>query len=190
MSSKLTDLTVLSGAMSPTDYIYVVTGGDSRKCLASQIRITSTQISNATAVGAALMIAANAAAGRTALGSTTVGDALFIAANAAAGRTALALGTFAVEAVTAVPSLTFADLANIGFNTGTGTKIGTDVGQKIGFWNATPIVQPAGATQAAPAAYATGAFGLDSDANMHALYDLVVAIRTALVNAGIMKGAA
>ena len=61
---------------------------------------------------------------------------------------------------------------------------------KVGFYGTTAIVQPAGATQAAPAAYATGGFGLDSDAHMQALYDLVVAIRTALVNTGIMKGAA
>ena len=79
---------------------------------------------------------------------------------------------------------------NIITDTTTGTKIGTATGQKLGFWNATPIIQPAGATQAAPAAYVTGAFGLDSDANMQALYDLVVAMRTALVNSGIMKGAA
>ena len=84
----------------------------------------------------------------------------------------------------------FSDGVNIQTNTTTGTKIGTATTQKIGFWNATPIVQPSGATQAAPAAYATGAFGLDSDANMQALYDLVVAMRTAMVNSGLMKGAA
>ena len=36
-------------------------------------------------------------------------------------------------------------------------------------------------------AYTTGAFGLNSDANMKALYDLVVAIRAALVADGIMS---
>lgn len=60
----------------------------------------------------------------------------------------------------------------------------------IGLFGVNAVVQPAGATQAAPAAYATGAFGLDSDAHMQALYDLVVAMRTALVNTGIIKGAA
>lgn len=81
-------------------------------------------------------------------------------------------------------------VANIQTDTTTGTKIGTATTQKLGFWNVTPIIQPAGAAQAAPAAYVTGAFGLDSGANMQALYDLVVAMRTALVNSGIMKGAA
>ena len=63
-------------------------------------------------------------------------------------------------------------------------------GDKFGVLGADPVVQPASALQAAPAAYATGAFGLDSDANMEALYDLVVQMRSALVGAGIMKGAA
>lgn len=40
---------------------------------------------------------------------------------------------------------------------------------------------------AAPAAYVTGAFGLDSDANMHAFYDLVIAMRAALLANGILK---
>lgn len=92
--------------------------------------------------------------------------------------------------VQAAGHLQFGEAINILAGTTTGTKIGTATTQKIGFWNAAPIVQPAGATQAAPAAYATGAFGLDSNANMQALYDLVVAMRTALVNVGIMKGAA
>ena len=37
----------------------------------------------------------------------------------------------------------WADAINMVFDTTTGTKIGTTTSQKIGFWNATPIVQPA-----------------------------------------------
>jgi hypothetical protein len=40
-------------------------------------------------------------------------------------------------------SVTIADAQNIILNTITGTKIGTAVGQKLGFWNATPVVQQA-----------------------------------------------
>lgn len=47
--------------------------------------------------------------------------------------------------------------------------------------------QTAYASGGALAAYATGAFGLDSDANMQALYNLVVAMRAALVANGIMS---
>ena len=91
---------------------------------------------------------------------------------------------------TAGGGLQLSEGASIDLGTMTGSKIGNTVSQKLGFWNATPIIQPAGATQVAPAAYVTGAFGLDSNANMQALYDLVVAMRTALVNSGLMKGAA
>lgn len=39
-------------------------------------------------------------------------------------------------------ALTFADAVNLSFNTTTGTKIGTATTQKIGFFNASPVVQP------------------------------------------------
>ena len=105
----------------------------------------------------------------------------------ASGNTTLRLSSSEVEVS---QNMAFINAKNIAFATSTGTKIGTDTLQKIGFWNATPIVQPSGAAQAAPAAYGTGVFGLDSEANMQALYDLVVAMRTAMVNAGLMKGSA
>lgn len=38
---------------------------------------------------------------------------------------------------------TFAEAADIAFGASTGTKVGTATTQKIGFWNATPVVQPA-----------------------------------------------
>ena len=40
--------------------------------------------------------------------------------------------------------ITISDTRNIILATGTGTKIGTATDQKLGFWNATPIVQPSG----------------------------------------------
>lgn len=101
----------------------------------------------------------------------------------------LCTGGTTILAITS-SALTFSNAVNMVFNTTTGTKIGTGTKQKLSFWNATPIVQPSGATQAALAAYATGAFGLDSNANMQAMYDLVMAMRTVLVNTGLMKGAA
>ena len=39
--------------------------------------------------------------------------------------------------------LTVGDAVDIATNTSTGTKIGTATGQKIGFWNTTPVDQPA-----------------------------------------------
>ena len=49
-------------------------------------------------------------------------------------------------------SVTIGDADDIILATGTGTKIGTAVGQKLGFYNKTPVVQPAAAAQAAAAA--------------------------------------
>lgn len=40
-------------------------------------------------------------------------------------------------------TLTFADSLDMVFNTTTGTKIGTAITQKLAFWNAIPVVQPA-----------------------------------------------
>jgi hypothetical protein len=95
-----------------------------------------------------------------------------------------------------------ADASNIVLGTGTGSKIGTATTQKLGFWNATPIVQPAAAAQAAltnstggtadGTLSAVSGTGDDADINNNftELHTLLNAIRTALVNSGIMKGAA
>lgn len=61
---------------------------------------------------------------------------------AADARTNLGLGTMAVQNTASLAGFTFADAANIAFNTSTGTKIGTGTTQKFAFWNATPIAQP------------------------------------------------
>lgn len=125
------------------------------------------------------------------------------------------------------------DGVNLVLGTATGTKIGTDPAQKIAFFDATPVVQPAAAAQVAAAAQgqaavtgstggavstalavitapaANATFSLTDDmtavknalasiaaqlaliktdvANVKTLQD---ATRTALVDTGIMKGAA
>jgi hypothetical protein len=97
------------------------------------------------------------------------------------------------------------DGVNWTFGTTTGTKIGTATSQKIGFYNATPIVQPSGAAQGA-ITDSTGSSATttlvtvrsdtaahtasDAQDNDHILYTLLNAIRTALVNEGLMKGSA
>jgi hypothetical protein len=125
------------------------------------------------------------------------------------------------------------DGVNLVLGTTTGTKLGTSVTQKLGFWNATPVVQPAAAGQAAaaaqsqtdvtdstggsvsttlaaitaPAANATTSLTADMTAVKNALASIAAqlaliktdvanvktlqdATRTALVDTGIMKGAA
>ena len=88
----------------------------------------------------------------------------------------------------------------------TGTKIGTAIRQKLGFWNATPIVQPTGAAQGAITDSTgssatttlvtirsdTGSAHRDPTPRITTTFcsRSLNAMRTALVNAGIMKGSA
>lgn len=52
-------------------------------------------------------------------------------------------GTLTTKLTLTPNAVTLADAVNIAVNTTTGTKIGTATTQKIGFYNATPVVQPA-----------------------------------------------
>ena len=112
-------------------------------------------------------------------------------------------------------ALTLSNAVNVAVNTATGTKIGTAVGQKLGFWNVAPVVQPASADQADQGSMTASAvgdlgstnsspWGYGSEANADAVHTeidklvadvaaldtLLTAVRTALVNAGLMKGSA
>ena len=117
-----------------------------------------------------------------------------------AGATTPVLTTTFAEA-----TITLADAIDIVVNATTGTKIGTATTQKLGFWNKTPVVQPAAAAQAALTDSTGGAtdgtlaaVGATNGSDVSAAINnnfadialLVNAIRTALVNTGIMKGAA
>lgn len=113
--------------------------------------------------------------------------------------------------------VTWVDGGDVALGTSTGTKIGTAVTQKLGFFNATPVVQPAAAGQADQGTMTTvgantGTSGaglsligdtssVDQSAalmndllalqeDIAALDAIVTEIRTALVNLGLMKGAA
>ena len=92
--------------------------------------------------------------------------------------------------VTINGGITMGDAKNIAVNTTTGTKIGTATSQKLGFFNATPVVQPAAAAQAAAPAGGTGAAegGWDTAGHRDSAIATINAIRTALVNLGIIKG--
>jgi hypothetical protein len=100
-------------------------------------------------------------------------------------------GTLGAGATTLDGTLTLGD-NDIVAGDAAGTKIGTATTQKLGFFDATPIVQPAGADQAAVAT--TGAtdvtpFGY-TEAQANEIVTLVNEMRSVLVNLGLMKGAA
>ena len=65
---------------------------------------------------------------------------------ASGGNPPLNLGTGAITCgtIAAGGTITMGDTFNIAVNTGTGTKIGTATTQKLGFYNATPVVQQTG----------------------------------------------
>lgn len=156
--------------------------------------------------------------------TTTAADAIgFIMQNSVAGATTVTvclisrvLPTYTLPLqVLNTAGITLDDGANIAANTTTGSEIATAVGQKLGFWGTTPVVQPSGADQAAvalttSAAVATNAatasspYGYDSNtqadalvANVNSLYvdvqalnTLVNQLRSDLVTIGIIKGSA
>lgn len=67
---------------------------------------------------------------------------------------------------------------NFVFDTTTGTKIGTSTAQKLGFWNATPIVQPTTAVTAATrVAGAGGSVLVDDTYDGYTLAKFVAAVR-------------
>lgn len=65
-----------------------------------------------------------------------------------------AIGTFGVVTSTQANALALSDAVNIPVGTSTGTKIGTSTSQKLGFFNKTPVVQPAAVADATDAASA------------------------------------
>lgn len=99
------------------------------------------------------------------------------------------------------------DSQSINFGTSTGGYIGQDATQKFGFWGASPITRPASSKQAALTnstggtpgttlgAITAGASYSQTDMTnvktaIASLWNLTDGIRTALVNAGLIKGAA
>jgi len=110
-------------------------------------------------------------------------------------------GTLGAGATTLSAALTLGN-NDIVSGTGAGTKIGTSASQKLAFYNATPVVQPAAANQAAltnstggtadGTLAAVSGTGDDADINNNftELHTLLNEIRTALVNLGLIKGAA
>lgn len=108
-------------------------------------------------------------------------------ASGTADSNPVTVATFAHNAVTLVDPYDFV------FGTTIGTKIGTGTSQKIAFHGSTPVIQRAGAAQAAVATTAatnTTPFGYTTQAQADAIVTLVNEIRAALVQKGIIKGSA
>lgn len=80
---------------------------------------------------------------------TNLADALSIESSAGdivvidttTGAVAVTITTSAASGLTLAGHVTMGDAKNVILNATTGTKIGTATSQKLGFWNATPVVQ-------------------------------------------------
>jgi hypothetical protein len=98
---------------------------------------------------------------------------------------------------------TLAEAVNLILGTSTGTKLGTAASQKLGFWNATPVIQQASANQTAITDSTGGGVGdativdvgvaptqANVNDNFAKIAKLLNRLRLDLVTTGIIKGAA
>ncbi len=107
------------------------------------------------------------------------------------GTTAITLDC--ASGLTLTGGITMPDAKDIAFNTTTGTKIGTGTTQKFAFWNATPVVRPSGAAQAAVATTAAtnvAPYGYTTAAQADGVITLLNEVRNQLTTLGLWKGAA
>ena len=117
-------------------------------------------------------------------GSTSQKATLFTSGNFAIGNTSDAGYILDASGTVRIGgNLTISDSINIILGTTTGTKIGTATSQKIGFWNATPIVQPTTAVAASTLVSNLGTPLTDTDTfDGYTLKQIVKALR----NTGIL----
>lgn len=92
--------------------------------------------------------------------------------------------TDSAEMITIGQSVTIADAKDVTLNATTGTKIGTATTQKLGFWNATPVVQPVantdtttGAAGSATAVYLNTTFTGPSGSSAYTIGGIVKALK-------------
>lgn len=137
----------------------------------------------------------------TKIGTSTSQKLGFYNATPVVQQTGDILGALSTLGLVATPTIGAATIGgtqtygayNIVLDTTTGTQIGTATSQKLGFLGATPIIQRAGAAQAAVVTTATtqsSPYGFATQAQGDAIVTLVNELRAALVAFGLIKGAA
>lgn len=116
-------------------------------------------------------------------GTGVGGSLIFQVSPAGSSGATLNAGVSALT-IAATRVITIADAFDLAFNATTGSKIGTATTQKIGFWNATPIVQPTTAVAAATVA-ATGTGDVVAASTTFDGYTIPQVVK-ALRNAGLL----
>lgn len=136
--SSPSDGTITLQNNAATGFTKLALGSDVAAPTATTIQTNSVVAGTSNTAGTNLTIAGSQGTGTGAGGSIL----LQVAPAGTTGTSQNALIT--ALTIDSTKAFTFADAANLVFNTTTGTKIGTATSQKIGFFNATPIVQPSG----------------------------------------------
>jgi hypothetical protein len=151
-----------------------------------QAGVASTSGTNSTLIGsgAGASLTTNGGCvmlGYQAGGSETGANKLYIHNSNSA--TPLIYGDFSTPSLTFNGTVTHADGYNLAFGTTTGMKLGTATSQKLGVWNATPIVQPT--TGVAAATFTANAGTAVNDASTFDGYTLNQVVK-ALRNIGLL----
>ncbi len=183
-----------------------LTTGSDNVCIGANAGHTTTiaTVSNVTLIGGGTIATGDGAiaigkGARAPANSVAIGTGVTAAANQ------VILGEDTITATLLRGDITIEDTHDIVLSTGTGTSIGTAVGQKLGFWGTNAVVQPADVLQAVLTNNTTGSqdgtlaevldtstgdrSGVIND-NFTDIHTLLNEIRDALVDSGLMKGAA
>jgi len=84
------------------------------------------------------------------------------------------------------------NMSQVPNNQGDGTQVGASALDLVGFYGATPVVQPTSANEAAvttTAATTTSPWGFSTSTQANAIVTLVNQLRADLVSLGLIKGA-
>ena len=140
------DASITSISLNNTGLKVKDTGGDHTLTIApsenlSANRTLSLSVNNADRT--LTMNASTTLAGGTQSGTNTGDQTSIVGITGTKAQFDSALDDGAFAFTTACPSITFADAANIAVDTTTGTQIGTNASQKLGFFGVTPVTQRA-----------------------------------------------
>jgi hypothetical protein len=146
----LTNVTAVTGTLNtaqiaPVATIAIIGGDSTTDATAKSFRMGARHYTNSEEPVSVFVVSSSSTTNAITYGG---GSAVFNAAtqlafNVAANNTTTT-GTKMLDLQLNI--LAFTDACNVSFGTSTGTKLGTSTTQKIGFWNATPVVQQVLAT--------------------------------------------
>ena len=174
---------VIGSSGDPISSVYI--GSGVTAVSPSSITYNATGGSGTNIAGASLTLAGGKGTGTGAGGSVILSTALQATTSSTIQPTLTPRLTISYGAVTTDASTaTWADALNFVFGSTTGTKIATATTQKIGFWNATPIVQLTTAVGSATLASPGAGTSIKSDDTFdgYTLQQIVKALR----NLGIL----